>query len=234
MAAYDLSKDEEYILSKDGEELSHIKVYLHWFAGSDLDASAFLLGRDGVVVNHDAFVYYKSTLRTALPQDDSKDEDYYFTHLFNAKATPFDIETFGTKKKWRENTRPMSVDGAVLGSFDDLGEGDEEESDEADETLNINLDKVDPQVREIVICITIHPNPCLPNFSFKDVRNPYVEVINDDTDEVLCRYELKEDFATETAAEVGKFINTVGEWKFKATGKGYDGGLQTFVDIYTD
>lgn len=235
MASYKLGKGEEYNLSKDnGEELSHIKVYLHWFAGADLDASAFLLGKDGTVIDHDGFVYYRATNRAALPKDNSKGEDYYFTHLYDAESTPFDKETFGTKKNWRKSTRPMSSDGAVLGSYDDLGDEDDD-NPEADETININLDKVNPKVYEIVICITIHLEDAPDDFSFKDVRDPYVEIIDDDTDEVLCRYDLKENFKSETAVEVGKlFVNDEGEWKFKAIGNGYDGGLQTFVDIYTE
>ena len=240
MASYKLGKGEEYNLAKDnGEELSHIKAYLHWVAGphSDLDASAFLLGKDGTVINHDGFVYYNATNRAALPDDDSKGEDYYFTHLYNAESTPFDREKFGTKKNWKDSTRPMSADGSVLGSFDNKGDEEDESGEwlEADETLNINLDKVDPKVYEIVVCITIHPDPEYPDISFKDIREPYVEIIDDDTDEVLCRYEMNDAFKSETAAEVGKlFVNDDGEWKFRAIGKGYDGGLQTLVDIYTD
>lgn len=236
--SYNLSKEQEYSLVKDGEELSHVKAYLHWFTKieGDLDASAFLLGKDGFVVDHDGFVFYNSVLRTALPEQGDEDSRYYFTHHFDAKKTLFDREVYGTKVNWKKETRPMSSDGAVLGSYDDKGENVNENGElyEADETININLDKVSPTVEEIVICVTIHPDPKLPDFSFKNVIDPYIEIINDDNDEQLCKFELRSDFSTETAVEVGKFYNYDGVWRFKAIGKGYDGGLQTFVDIYAE
>ena len=68
----DLTKDAEkgrkYDLSKDGEELSRVRVDLTWKSVLDLDATAFLVGEDGITVDDDDFVYYKSECRW-LPKD---------------------------------------------------------------------------------------------------------------------------------------------------------------------
>ena len=130
------------------------------------------------------------------------------------------------------STVPMSADGAVLGSADDLGDGDDD-GDDAVETMHVDLDKVRPAVTEIVFCVTIY---CKNGYvsSFKDVRDASITIINEETGEELCSYNLKEKFSTETAVVVGALVlNEDGEWEFEARGKAYDGGLQTLVDMYT-
>ena len=46
------------------------------------------------------------------------------------------------------------------------------------------------------------------------------------------RYELDEDFSTETAVEFGRLYRHNGEWKFEAMGNGFKGGLQYLVNKY--
>ena len=70
--------------------------------------------------------------------------------------------------------------------------------------------------------------------SFKNVRNPQIVITNEETGEELCAYNLKENFSSETAVVTGALVlNDDGEWEFEAIGKGYDGGLQTLVDMYS-
>ncbi len=201
MAKFDLNKGDRFSLGK-GEELSKIQVDLNWDSDADLDASAFLLGEDGVIVDDADFVYYKSNNRTE----------------------PYDRKKFGSKAKWREETVPMSQDGSVLGSADDLG------GEDSGETMHVELSKVRPEISEIVFCVTIYGDE-----TFKDVKNPQIVIVNEETDEVLCEYNLKEHFSSETAVVAGSLVlNEDGEWEFEAIGKGYDGGLQTLVEMYAD
>ena len=53
-----------------------------------------------------------------------------------------------------------------------------------------------------------------------------------DTEEEICKYELNEDFPTETAIEFGRLYLDNGEWKFEAIGIGHKNGLQGIVDKY--
>lgn len=206
MARFDLKKGERFALGK-GVELSKIQVDLNWKSGADLDASAFLLGEDGVILEDADFVYYKS----------------------NFRSEPYDRSTHGSKNSWRKMTVPMSADGSVLGSADDLG--DDEESEDAGETMHVDLDKVRPAITEIVFCVTIYDES--GKTSFKDVREASITIVNEETGEELCSYNLKERFSTETAVVAGSLVlNEDGEWEFEATGKGYDGGLETLVDMY--
>lgn len=207
MGRFDLNKGERFKFDKGGD-LSKIQVDLNWKSGADLDASAFVLGEDGVILEDADFVYYKS----------------------NFRSEPYDRGTYGSKKNWMSKTVPVSFDGSVVGSIDDLGE-DDEASDEAGETMHVNLDKVRSAVSEIVFCVTIYDED--DQTSFKDVRDPQIVITNEETGEELCTYNLKESFSTETAVVAGSLVlNKDGEWEFEAIGKGYDGGLQTLVDMY--
>ena len=204
---FDLLKGEKFSLGK-GDELSAIRVDLSWKSGADLDATAFLLNDDGVITEDADFVYYKS----------------------NSRSEAYDRAKFGSKKNWRDNTVPVSFDGSVVGSKDDLGdeEGDDED---AGETMHVNLAKVRPEITEIVFCVTIYDES--ENTTFRDVRNPKIVITNEDSGEELCSYNLKEHFSSETAVVAGSLVlNEDGDWEFEAIGKGYDGGLQTLVDMY--
>lgn len=206
MARFELKKGDRFALKKS-EGLNNLTVELGWKAGDDLDACAFLLGEDGSILEDADFVYYNS---------ESREE-------------AFSKDKFGNKKRWREATRPMSADGSVLGSIDDLGDGDEDEGEDSNETMTVDLSKVNPKITEIVFCVTIYNDGA----TFGSVRDPYISITDDESGEELCRYNLKENFKNETAVVAGSLIcDEEGEWSFKADGKGFTGGMQTLIDFY--
>lgn len=199
MGRFNLSKGERFKIAKS-DGLSKIKVVLDWDSDADLDASTFLCGDEGVILDDAGFVFYNSENR----------------------EKPFDRAVYGNKRRWMEKTRPMSSDGAVLGSLDDR-DGD------SGEQIDVNLDKVDPNVCEIVFVVSIHDE----GKTFGDVKGAFISVINAENDEELCRYELAEAFTKETALSVAKLVvNEDGDWEFEAVGVGHVGGLETLIDIY--
>ena len=199
MGRFNLSKGERFKIAKS-EGLSKIKVVLHWNSDADLDASTFLCGDEGVILDDAGFVFYNSENR----------------------EKPFDRAVFGNKRKWMAETRPMSSDGAVLGSLDDRNGG-------SGEQIDVDLDKVDPNVCEIVFVVSIHDE----GMTFGDVKDAFISVVNAVNDEELCRYELNEAFTEETALSVAKLVvNEDGDWEFEAVGVGHVGGLETLIDIY--
>ena len=199
MGRFNLSKGERFKIAKS-DGLSKIKVVLDWDSDADLDASTFLCGDEGVILDDAGFVFYNSENR----------------------EKPFDRAVYGNKRRWMEETRPMSSDGAVLGSLDDR-DGD------SGEQIDVNLDKVDPNVCEIVFVVSIHDE----GKTFGDVKGAFISVINAENDEELCRYELAEAFTKETALSVAKLVvNEDGDWEFEAVGVGHVGGLETLIDIY--
>ena len=207
MGRFNLNKGQTFNLSKESG-LSKIRVEIGWKSGADLDACAFLLGSDGTIQNNADFVFYNSENR----------------------EQPFDRQKFLNKKNWRAKTRPMSADGSVLGSLDDLG--DEDAGEDASEEMSVDLNKVDPSVTEIVFCVTIY-NGDTQGTTFGSVRNPYISIINEENNEELCRYNLNENFSQETAVVAGSLLcDENGDWNFQATGQGYMGGMQGLIDIY--
>lgn len=125
MSRFNLSKGERFSFAKDAG-LNNLTVTLGWEGDSDLDASTFLVGEDGVIEDDANFVYYNSAKRS---------ED-------------FDRAKFGNKNAWKAQTRPMSADGSVLGSIDERDGGSTEQ-------VSVDLSKVAPKVSEIVFCASI-------------------------------------------------------------------------------
>jgi tellurium resistance protein TerD len=122
-----------------------------------------------------------------------------------------------------------SPDGAVESTGDDLTGGNSDGGD--DETLNVDLAKVDPQVQEIIFTATIYKAEERKQ-NFGQVRNSYIRIYNSITNEEIARYDLDEDFSIETAVEFGRLYRRNGEWKFGAMGIGNKGGLQALVNKY--
>lgn len=184
--------------------LDNIRVELTWQKG-DLDTQAWLLNLDGIIVNDEGFVFYNSVNRTEK----------------------FDRAKFGNKKNYLDSTRPMSADGAVLGAKDEMEGGIK--------TINICLSKIAPEVQEVAISATVY----VPNDdnveTFGEVENAKITVIDEESGESLCFYELSKDYKSEDALVAARFIiSDEGEWEFEAVGNGYNGGLQTLVDMYTE
>ena len=123
----------------------------------------------------------------------------------------------------------ISPDGAVESSGDDTTGGNSDGGD--DETLTVDLTKVDPRIQEIVFTVTIHEADVRKQ-NFGQVHNSYIRIYDATNNTDIARYDLDEDFSIETAVEFGRLYKRGGEWKFEAMGVGYKGGLQFFVDKY--
>ena len=121
-----------------------------------------------------------------------------------------------------------SADGSVESSGDDLTGGN---SDGDDETLTVDLAKVDPKIQEILFTVTIHEYEARKQ-NFGQVRNSFIRIYNAQNNQEIAKYELDEDFSVETAIEFGRLYRKNNEWKFEAMGIGYKGGLDFFVKKY--
>lgn len=119
-----------------------------------------------------------------------------------------------------------SPDEAVEHTGDNLtGDGDGD-----DETILVDLSKVDARVSELCIVVTIHDADTRKQ-NFGQVRNSFVRIVDASGTELL-KYELEEDFSIETAVEFGRIYKRNNEWKFEAVGAGMRGGLQDYLNKY--
>ncbi|MES3024978.1 MAG: TerD family protein [Pseudomonadota bacterium] len=113
-----------------------------------------------------------------------------------------------------------STDGSVVHAGDNTtggGDGD-------DESLTIDLAKVPAEVDKVSFCVTIHDAEARKQ-NFGMVAKAYIRCLNGNGNAELARYDLSEDGSTETAMIFGELYRAGAEWKFKAIGQGFKGGL---------
>lgn len=101
------------------------------------------------------------------------------------------------------------------------GEGD-------DEALKIQLDKVPSSIQRLVVAVTIHEAD-VRRQNFGMVHGAFIRLVNLDSDAEIARFDLSEDYSTETAMIFGEIYRYQGEWKFRAVGQGYSGGLRALA-----
>ncbi|MDR1315160.1 MAG: TerD family protein [Deltaproteobacteria bacterium] len=120
-----------------------------------------------------------------------------------------------------------SQDGSVEHAGDNrtgAGEGD-------DEVIRINLAAVPADVDKISVTVTIHEAD-VRHQNFGQVSNAFIRVVNQDGGAEIARFDLSEDMSTETAMIFGEIYRHAGEWKFKAVGQGFAGGLGPLARNY--
>jgi tellurium resistance protein TerD len=113
-----------------------------------------------------------------------------------------------------------SSDGSVVHAGDNktgAGAGD-------DETIAVDLSMVPAEIDKISFCVTIHEAEARKQ-NFGMVGKAYIRCMNADGGVELARYDLSEDGSVETAMIFGELYRAGAEWKFKARGEGFKGGL---------
>ncbi len=114
--------------------------------------------------------------------------------------------------------------GSVIHNGDNrtgAGDGD-------DETVQVAFDKVPAEVKKLVFAVTIHEAD-ERNQNFGMVSNAYMRIVNDSNQEEIARFDLSEDASTETAMIFGELYRHNDDWKFKAVGQGFAGGLSALA-----
>lgn len=196
--------------------LSRLTVELGWKVNPDadppydLDASTFLLSDKNVIEYESDFVFYGSAKKITVWTEDGEAE------------------------------RPISQDGSVLGSIDDLGD-DDDNTGEGKEEIEIDLTKTSNNVQSILFTASIYWSPAdaynpklspRMKYNFGQVRDAYILIKNAITREEICKYDLDEDFSTEKGVEFGRLYRRNGCWKFEAIGMGYQEGLEPICKKY--
>ena len=110
--------------------------------------------------------------------------------------------------------------GAVQHTGDNTtgaGEGD-------DETVKVELSKIPADLDKVVFAVTIHEADARKQ-NFGQVNHAFIRVVNEDGGQEIARYDLSEDASIETAMIFGEIYRVGADWKFKAVGQGFAGGL---------
>lgn len=120
-----------------------------------------------------------------------------------------------------------SSDGSVVHNGDNrTGEGHGD-----DETLSVDLSMVPADVSKVIFAVTIYDGQTR-NQNFGQVANAYIRVSNNAGGSEIARYDLSEDGSTETAMIFGELYKHGSEWKFRAIGQGFAGGLGPLAASY--
>jgi tellurium resistance protein TerD len=121
-----------------------------------------------------------------------------------------------------------STDGAVEHTGDNrtgVGDGD-------DEVIRVNLVALSPDIQKIAVTVTIHDAESRRQ-NFGMVGNAFIRIVNDDgSNQEITRYDLSEEASTETAMIFGEVYRYNTEWKFRAVGQGFAGGLKALATNY--
>ncbi len=122
---------------------------------------------------------------------------------------------------------PRSAEGAVTHSGDNrtgAGEGD-------DEQILVDLAKVSAEIGKLAVTVTIHEADARRQ-NFGQVSGAFIRIINGENGQEVARYDLSEEASTETAMVFGEIYRNNNEWKFRAVGQGYNGGLGPLARAY--
>jgi tellurium resistance protein TerD len=122
-----------------------------------------------------------------------------------------------------------SPDGALHHTGDDPTGGNSADGD--DETIEVDLSKVNSDIEEILFVVTIH-DAAARKQNYGQVRNSYIRIVDDSSNQEIAKYELGEDFSIETGVEFGRLYKRDNKWKFEASGIGYKEDLAFFLSKY--
>ncbi|WP_296405570.1 TerD family protein [Psychrobacter sp.] len=117
------------------------------------------------------------------------------------------------------------------GSVEHTGDNRTGEGDGDDEAIKVDLTRVPSDVSKIAVCAIIYEGQAR-NQNFGQVADAFIRVVNDNGGTEIARFDLSEDGSTETAMIFGEVYRHNGEWKFRAVGQGFSGGLGPLAASY--
>lgn len=208
----------------------------------DLDVAAFMIGSNKKTIGDDYLVFYNSEKRLKVDaheiaptyDDEGKKERHWEGSMELIKP----IKIVNGSSIWSDNeamrheSRPTDPEMSVIGSIDDEDGQTSEDGD--DETMDINLSKVRPDVQEIIITVSIYEWEKRKQ-NFGQVERAYVRLYkpgNDAEGKEDYRYDLTEDFSACASVEFCRLYRHNRGWKVQATGIAHKGGLEELVSKF--
>lgn len=137
----------------------------------------------------------------------------------SGKAKDENVMFYGLEKD--SNGHRWSPDKSIMHSGDNRtggGDGD-------DEQLVVEVAKIGKDIQSIAFSATIYAYRKRKQ-NFGQVNNAYIRILNADTNVELCRYNLTDQYTTESAVVFGTLSRVGDTWEFTATGKALTGGLK--------
>jgi len=117
------------------------------------------------------------------------------------------------------------------GSIRHMGDHTSGGGDGDNEQIEINLEALPFDIEKIVFCVTIH-NAAERQQNFGIVKDAYIRISDLDSGVELARFDLSEDASSDNGFIFGELSREGIGWKFKALGRGTDGGLYKIARDY--
>lgn len=183
---------------------ANLEAQLYWESAHDGDLTALVLGQN------------KKALPGLLAQADQKGR-------FNPKAE-------------YQPTRGMvwfaNYDVPGISHSGDVQTSDDGDNSKPEETMKIKLAELDGEAAEAVIVGSTHVEPASSTpIPFGRLRDAFLLVVNMDTNEVLCKVDLSEDFYDFTSVEIGSFYKKAEDFMFKSIQEGVSKATIGLQDI---
>lgn len=154
---------------------------------------------------------------------------------FDLDASAFLLNAAGKVRSEKDFVfyKMEKINGKLIspcGSVEHTGDNRTGQGDGDDEALIVDLTKIPQDVVKILFTVTLYDEENKQTFG--QVTNAFIRLVDQDTGVELKRYDLSEDFSTETAVEFAAIYRKDGEWRLEAIGQGYEGGLEFLCGKY--
>lgn len=117
---------------------------------------------------------------------------------------------------------------STCGSVEHAGDNQTGAGDGDDEKMQLKLGQIPADVERIAFCVTIHDAETRRQ-NFGMVSKAFIRVTDAAGGAEIARYDLSEDASIETAMIFGELYRNQGDWKFRAMGQGFAGGLPSLA-----
>lgn len=116
--------------------------------------------------------------------------------------------------------------GIKLNGDNRTGEGDGD-----DEVISVQLSQISPSVQKIIFSVVIF-QAREKGQTFGQVNNSYIRLVNKNNGSEVAKFQLKNDFSTETAVIFGELVRNDDTWLFHAIGEGLDADLNQLAQRF--
>ena len=164
-----------------------------------------------------------SHLMVGLGWDAAEQKGGFFSRLFgNAESIDCDASVFvcqGGKFVDKDDLVYFRNLKHHSGAINHMGDNLTGEGEGDDEQIFVDLDNLPGRYDKLVFVVNIY-QAVERKQHFGMIKNAYIRVVDGDTREELCRFNLSEDYTDMLSMIAGEVYRRGDEWKFNAIGSG--------------
>ena len=101
-----------------------------------------------------------------------------------------------------------------------------------DEVINLDLAALSPSIHKVICAVTID-QAITRRQTFGMVNNSYVRLVNSENNSELCKFQLKDDYSTDTAVVFAELVKDGSTWAFHTIGEGKQADLNGIAALFS-